>query len=80
MLKLALGRLPEGGTDLASQPTLSRLENAPGAKDCLRIARALVELYVRERGRGGAPSRLLLDFDATDDPTHGDQEGSYYRG
>ena len=81
LLKLVLGRLPETGADLASQPTLSRLENAPGAKDCLRIARALGELYVRERGRGGAPpERVLLDLDATADPAHGEQEGTFYHG
>jgi hypothetical protein len=80
LLKLVLGRLPETDPDLASQPTLSRLENAPGPKDCLRIARALAELYVRERGKEGAPSRVLLDLDSTDDPTHGEQEGSRYHG
>jgi hypothetical protein len=80
LLKLVLGRLPERGADLASQPTLSRLENAPGAKECLRMAEALGELYVRERSKDGVPSRILLDFDATDDPAHGDQEGVYYHG
>jgi hypothetical protein len=80
LLRLVLGRLPEAGEDLASQPTLSRLENAPGARDCLRIARTLLELYVRERGKDGAPERVLLDLDSTDDPTHGDQEGSRYHG
>ncbi len=45
------------------------------------MARALGELYVEQRGKGGAPlKRVLLDFDSTDDPTHGDQEGSYYHG
>lgn len=80
LLKLVLGSLPETGADLASQPTISRLENAPDRRACLRIARALGELYVGERGKEGAPERVLLDFDATDDPTHGDQEGSYYHG
>ncbi len=80
LLKLVLGRLPETDADLASQPTLSRLENAPGARDCLRIARSLLELYVCERGKDGAPGRILLDLDATDDPTHGEQEGSFYHG
>jgi hypothetical protein len=80
LLKLVLGRLPETDPDLASQPTLSRLENAPGPKECLRIARALAELYVRERGKAGAPARVLLDLDSTDDPTHGEQEGSRYHG
>lgn len=80
LLKLVLGRLPETGADLASQPTLSRLENAPGARDCLRIARALLEFYVRERGKDAAPEEILLDFDATADPAHGQQEGSAYHG
>lgn len=80
LLKIVLGRLPETGEDLASQPTLSRLENAPGARDCLSIARTLGELYVRERGKDGVPERVLLDLDATDDPTHGEQEGAHYHG
>jgi hypothetical protein len=80
LLKLVCGRLPETDGDLASQPTISRLENAPDARACLRMAEALGELYVRERGKGGAPERVLLDFDATDDPAHGEQEGAYYHG
>jgi hypothetical protein len=39
------------------------------------MAQALLELYVRRRGEGGAPERVLLDFDSTDDPAHGEQEG-----
>jgi Transposase DDE domain group 1 len=81
LLKLACGRLPETDGDLASQPTVSRLENAPNARACLRMAEALGELYVRERTKDGAPpERILLDFDATDDPAHGEQEGAYYHG
>jgi len=44
------------------------------------MAEALLELYLTERGKDGAPKKVLLDFDSTDDPTHGDQEGSYYHG
>jgi hypothetical protein len=44
------------------------------------MARALGELYVQRRGKGGVPKRILLDFDSTDDPTHGDQEGTFYHG
>lgn len=44
------------------------------------MASALLEIYVGQRSEGGAPKRVLLDLDATDDPTHGDQEGSYYHG
>jgi hypothetical protein len=80
LLKLVLGRLPETDADLASQPTLSRLENAPGARDCLRIAQALGEVYIRERATNGTPGKVLLDLDSTDDPAHGEQEGSSYHG
>ena len=34
LLKLACGRRPESGPDLASQPTLSRLENAVDRRAC----------------------------------------------
>jgi hypothetical protein len=80
LLKMVCGRLPESEMDLASQPTISRLENAPEARSCLRMARALGELYIAERGKEGTPKRVLVDFDATDDPAHGDQEGAYYHG
>jgi hypothetical protein len=80
LLKLVCGRLPESEVDLASQPTISRLENAPEARSCLRMARALGDIYIAERGKEGTPKRVLVDFDATDDPAHGDQEGAYYHG
>jgi Transposase DDE domain group 1 len=79
-LKLVCGRLPESEVDLASQPTISRLENAPDARSCLRMARALGDLYITQRSKVGTPKRVLVDFDATDDPAHGDQEGAYYHG
>jgi hypothetical protein len=80
LLKLLCGSLPQSGADLASQPTISRLENAPSAGACYRMGEALFELYLAERGKEGAPEKILLDFDSTDDPTHGDQEGSFYHG
>ena len=80
LFKLACGRLPAGEADLASQPTLSRLENAVDRHAVERLAAALADLYVRERGRGGAPARILLDLDGTDDPAHGEQEGVAYHG
>ena len=80
LLKLVCGRLPERDAPLASQPTLSRLENAVSARDCYRIALALGTLYLRERGAAGIPLRIVLDLDSTDDPTHGSQEGTRYHG
>lgn len=80
LLKLACGRLPESGADLASQPTLSRLENAADRRAVERLAAELVAMYIRERGRAGAPNQVLLDLDGTDDPAHGLQEGVGYHG
>lgn len=80
LLKLACGRRPAEDLDLASQPTLSRLENAGDRRGCYRLARALLAVYLRERERTGRPVRILLDLDGTDDPTYGEQEGSAYHG
>src|SRR5207248_7117300 len=49
LLKLACGRLPASEADLASQPTLSRLENAVDRPAVERLAEALADLYIRER-------------------------------
>jgi Transposase DDE domain group 1 len=80
LLKQVCGRLPLTGAPLASQPTLSRLENAVNRRTCYRLAVALVGIYLRERERDGVPTRLLLDLDGTADPVHGAQEGSGYHG
>jgi hypothetical protein len=80
LLKLVCGRLPESGPDLASQPTLSRLENAVSRTGCYRLALALGEVYLRQRERDGVPTHIVLDLDGTDDPTHGHQEGTTYHG
>jgi hypothetical protein len=80
LFKLACGRRPASEPDLASQPTLSRLENAVDRHAVEGLAGALADLYIRERGRGGAPARILLDLDGTADPAHGQQEGVRYHG
>jgi len=43
--KMACGRLPESGVDLASQPTISRLENNPDIRTLIRISRGMVDLW-----------------------------------
>src|SRR5205809_407109 len=53
--KLVCGRMPESGAELASQPTFSRLENAVDRRAVERLAGALADLYIRQRGREGAP-------------------------
>jgi len=81
LLKLVCGRRPhEPSAALASQPTLSRLENAADRRACYRLAQTLLSVYLQERERDGRPTHLLLDLDSTADPTHGEQEGSSYHG
>ena len=71
LLKLVCGRLPETDGDLASQPTLSRLENAVRATSGYRLAVALATVYLQERERAGTLTHVLLDLDGTADPTYG---------
>ncbi len=80
LLKLVCGRRPEQDPDLASQPTISRLENAVDRHACMRLAHALLAVYLRAREQDGPPAHILLDIDSTDDPTHGAQEDSRYHG
>ena len=54
LLKLVCGRLPDD-PDLASQPTLSRFENAVDFKACYRLARALLNVSLQERARRIVP-------------------------
>jgi hypothetical protein len=82
ILKLLLGRDPIGGDALAPQPSLSRFENGVGRGELLRMAEALAEgVIARHRRRLGRRCRTItLDFDPTDDPTHGQQELSFFHG
>ncbi len=80
LFKLACGRLPVSEPDLASQPTLSRLENVVDRWAVERLAATLADVYIRERGRAGTPARIVLDLDGTADPAHGEQEGVKYHG
>ena len=80
--KALLGRDPIDGDALASQSTLSRFENAVGPKDLYRFGEALADLVIRrhrKRLRGKA-RRITIDLDPTDDPTHGQQQLSFFNG
>ena len=74
--KLACGRLPETGADLASQPTLSRLENAPTLRDAIRLTYALVDQWMDSYAT--APDGVVLDIDDTCDVVHGHQQLSLF--
>src|SRR5256885_3441986 len=68
--KMAVGRLPESGADLCSQPTISRLENLPGAIALKRMMAAMVEVFCDSFEQ--VPRRIVLDID---DPGAGVQGG-----
>jgi hypothetical protein len=70
--KMAVGRLPESGDDLCSQPTISRLENLPGATALKRMMAAMVDLFCDSFDP--VPRRILLDIDDTEDRAHGGQQ------
>ena len=55
--KMAVGRLPESGADLCSQPTMCRLENLPRPTALKRMMAAMVELFCDSFERGAAPDR-----------------------
>jgi hypothetical protein len=80
--KLLLERDPLTGPALASQPTLSRFENAVGRSELYLASVALADLVI-EHHRARLKSRarrITIDLDPTDDPTHGQQEFTFFNG
>src|ERR1700709_2575587 len=61
--KLACGRLPDSGRDLCSQPTVSRLENAPTLREVVRLSYAMVDTYCASYAR--PPAAGALDSEHT---------------
>jgi len=80
MHKMLLGRDPITGLDMASQPTLSRFENAVGPRQLYNMGAALAESVIeRHAQRLQHHARLVtIDLDPTDDPTHGAQQLSFF--
>jgi hypothetical protein len=79
---LLLDRDPLDGAALGSQSTLSRFENAVGRADLYRLGTGLADAvltYHRER-LGDGVRLITIDLDATDDPTHGQQEFALFNG
>jgi len=72
IFKMCAGRLPQSDNDLASQPTMSRLENAVTKTDLFRLGECLVDVFVNSYSK--APSVIILDCDDTNNDTYGQQE------
>jgi len=77
VFKLVAGRSPDG-PDLASQPTLSRFENAISIKALKRLRDVFIDQFIASFA--APPRRLTLDLDAIDDPAHGHQQLTFWHG
>jgi hypothetical protein len=71
-LKISANRLPISGLDLASQPTVSRLENVVRRADLVRMGYAMADNFIASYAV--PPELIILDFDDTEDETHGQQQ------
>ena len=77
VFKLLADRLPDDD-DLASQPTLSRFENAITPRSLLRLEEWFINRFVESFDQ--PPAEITLDIDVFDDPTHGQQQLTFYHG
>ena len=77
VFKLLAGRLPDDA-DLASQPTLSRFENAITPRSLLRLEEWFIGRFVDSFDE--PPREVTLDVDVFDDPTHGQQQLTLFHG
>jgi hypothetical protein len=75
-IKMAAERDPVSGEPLASQPTVSRIENSISRKDLVRIGYALVDHFIATYEE--EPRIIVLDFDDTEDTVHGAQQLSLF--
>ena len=64
--------------NLGSQATLCRLENRIHRKTIINIHHVYLQQFIDSFKT--PPQELILDFDATDDPTHGQQDNTFYHG
>jgi len=75
---LALQTAVKRDTALASASTLCRWENRADRVTAWRLHEVLIDQFIASFRR--PPKRLILDFDATDDAVHGQQEGRFFHG
>ena len=64
--------------DLASQPTLSRFENAIEVGCFFRLRDLLIDQFIASFE--APPTQLTLDIDVFDDPTHGQEQLTFFHG
>ncbi|MDT8442576.1 MAG: IS1380 family transposase [Desulfuromonadales bacterium] len=76
VFKICAGRLPQSGQELASQPTMSRLENSVDNKDLYRMGVEFLDTFIDSYDR--EPKVIILDCDDTNNNTYGQQELSLF--
>ncbi len=72
ILKMCAGRLPQSDNDLASQPTMTRLENSVTRSDLFRLGKYLMDNFIGSYTE--PPAVIILDCDDTNSDTYGQQE------
>ncbi|MEA2016596.1 MAG: IS1380 family transposase [Actinomycetota bacterium] len=76
-MKLAADK-QELSEPLASQPTVSRLENRAIEQEVERMNKLNIDWYIKTRHE--VPEEIILDIDSTDDETHGGQQLALFNG
>lgn len=78
--QLLAGRPVNPDVAMASQPTLSRFENAPTRRELFALTQALGETVIahHQRRLKGKARRITIDLDGTEDPVHGGQQLSFF--
>jgi Transposase DDE domain group 1 len=75
VMKVAVGRCPETGAPLASQSTISRLENSASKTDAARLAVAMIDQFCATV----KPGRVeIFDIDDTFCAAHGGQQLAFW--
>jgi hypothetical protein len=78
LLQIVTERGVQADAPLAAPPTLCRLENRVDRASLVRMAQVFVETFIASHAT--PPTELILDFDATDDLVHGQQERRFFHG
>jgi len=78
LFALLVEQRPDPDEPLGSPATLCRFENAATRQSIVRMAGVFVDQFIASYER--PPRELVLDFDATDDLVHGNQEGRFFHG
>lgn len=79
IFKIACGRIPKDNQEmLASQPTITRLENHVGKTEVSRMRSQMVDGFISSYQK--PPEKIILDIDGWADPTHGHQQLSFFHG